>query len=282
MNIDPHSIDFVIYHGGCSDGFGACWAAHKLLGNKAVYFAGKHGAPPPDVTGKNVAILDFSYDRNVVEAMLTQADALIILDHHKTAAERLGDLPALHFDNFHSGAILSWNFFHPGKDAPRFLKYIEDRDLWRWELPYSKEFSAAFDMVPFDFFEFEKFEDDSVVDDAINRGKYILAYSKTVIKKIASHAIERSWKGKKVLIVNSSHWMSEIGSKLAVDCDFVVIWYYDHESQRTKVSLRSFHEEIDVSDVAQIYGGGGHKKAAGFDLPHNEHIENIFDKFDTI
>ena len=277
MNIDPHSIDFVIYHGGCSDGFGACWAAHKLLGNKAAYFAGKHGAPPPDVTGKNVAILDFSYDRNVIEAMLTQADTLIILDHHKTAAEKLGGLPALHFDNFHSGAILSWNFFHPGKESPRFLRYIEDRDLWKWELPYSREFSAAFDMVPFDFFEFEKFEDDSVVDDAINRGKYILAYSKTVIKKIADHAIERRWRGKKVMVVNSSHWMSEIGSKLAVDCDFVVIWYYDHENRKTKVSLRSFHEDIDVSDIAQIYGGGGHKKAAGFDLPHSEHIENIFD-----
>jgi hypothetical protein len=63
-----------------------------------------------------------------------------------------------------------------------------DRDLWKWELPYSKEFSAAFDMVPFEFEEFEKFEDDSVFDDAVKRGSYILAYSKTVVKKVCDKA----------------------------------------------------------------------------------------------
>ena len=54
-----------------------------------------------------------------------------------------------------SGATLAWEFFHPGKEAPKFIQYITDRDLWKWELPYSKEFSAAFDMVPFEFEEFE-------------------------------------------------------------------------------------------------------------------------------
>jgi uncharacterized protein len=274
---DPHLVDLVIYHGSCSDGFGACWAAHKLLGGKATYFAGRYGEPPPDVTGKHVAIVDFSYDLSVVTDMIEKSASLVILDHHKTAKERLGGLPELRFDNDHSGAILSWNFFHPGKEPPRFLKYIEDRDLWKWEMPYSKEFSAAFDMVPHDFFEFEKFEDDSVVDDAITRGKYILAYSKTVIKKVADNAVERSWHGMKVMVVNSSHWMSEIGNKLAVDCDFVVIWYYDHARHVTKVSLRAFHDEIDVTEVAKVYGGGGHQKAAGFELPREVHIENIFD-----
>jgi hypothetical protein len=48
---------------------------------------------------------------------------------------------------------------------------------------YSKEFSAAFDMMPFKFEEFEKFEDNSVFDDAVKRGSYILAYSKTVIQE---------------------------------------------------------------------------------------------------
>lgn len=270
-------IDLVIYHAGCSDGFGAAWAAHKVLGGRAEYYAAHYGEPPPDVTGKRVAIVDFSYSRSVTESMIELAESLIILDHHKTAAENLRDLPELVFDNSHSGAILSWNYFHPGKEAPRFLKYIEDRDLWKWEMPYSKEFSAAFDMVPWEFEEFEKFEDDSVVDDAINRGKYILAYSKTVIKKVCEKAQPRKWRGKSVMAVNSSHWQSEIGNKLAQDCDFAIIWYYSHEDRKTRVSCRAFHEEIDVTEVARAYGGGGHKKAAGFELPEGIHIETIFD-----
>jgi oligoribonuclease NrnB/cAMP/cGMP phosphodiesterase (DHH superfamily) len=177
-----------------------------------------------------------------------------------------------------SGAILSWEFFHPGKEPPKFIQYIQDRDLWKWELPYSKEFAAAFDMVPFEFEEFEKFEDDSVFDDAVKRGSYVLAYSKTVVKKIADTAQERQLNGHKVLVVNASHWMSEIGARLAPDCDIAVIWFWDHKEKHTKVSLRAFHTTIDVSEISKKFGGGGHKKAAGFQLPVNKHIESIFDK----
>ncbi len=150
--------------------------------------------------------------------------------------------------------------------------------MWLWELEYSKEFSAAFDMVPFEFEEFEKFEDDSVFDDACKRGSYILAYSKTVVKKVCEKASVRKMEGKDVLVVNASHWMSEIGARLAPDCDFAMIWYWDHEEKHTKVSLRAFHDTVDVSEIAKKFGGGGHKKAAGFQLPKNKHVEDLFDK----
>ena len=142
---------------------------------------------------------------------------------------------------------------------------------------YSKEFSAAFDMVPFEFEEFEKYEDDSVFDDAVKRGSYILAYSKTVVKKVCEKAVSRKYKGKDVLVVNSSHWMSEIGARLAPDCDFAVIWYYDHDDRMIKVSLRSFHDRIDVSEVAKDFGGGGHKKASGFQMSGELCVDDIFD-----
>ena len=276
MKCDPQNIDCVIYHAKCSDGFGAAWSAWKLLGNKADYFAAIHGDPPLNVRGKNVAILDFSYSNKILKEMIQEADSLIVLDQHKSAMVELHDIPNAQFDMSHSGARLAWDFFHPGKEPPKFINYIEDRDLWKWELPYSKEFSAAFDMVPFDFEEFEKFEDDSTFDDACKRGSYILAYSKTVVKKVADQATLRTWNGKKVYIVNSSHWMSEIGSRLSPECDFAVIWYFDHERQKYRVSLRSFHEDTDVSEIAKRFGGGGHKKAAGFTLSKKEHIDDIF------
>ena len=274
--IEPTKIDFVIYHANCTDGFGAAYAAWKCLGNKAEYLAAKHGDLPPDVRGKNVAILDFSYDNPTTKSMIESADDLIIIDHHKSAVVELHDISNAHFDMTKSGAMLAWEFFHPGKEPPKFIKYIEDRDLWKWELPYSKEFAAAFDMVPFDFEEFSLFEDDSVFDDAVKRGSYILSYSKTVIKKVCDNAVERTYSGKKVLVVNSSHWMSEIGSQLSPNCDFALIWYYDHISNNTKVSLRSFHDHVDVSEIAKKHGGGGHKKAAGFTLERNQHVEDLF------
>ena len=276
--MDPSSVQVVIYHANCNDGFGAAYSAWKLLGNRAEYHACAHGQKPPDVKGKNVVILDFSFDNKTTKKMIKQAANLLVIDHHKSAVVELHDIANTHFDMTKSGAMLSWEFFHPGKEPPKFIKYIMDRDLWTWELDYSKEFSAAFDMVPFDFEEFERFEDDSVFDDAVKRGSYILAYSKTVVKKVCEKASARKIDGKDVLVVNSSHWMSEIGARLAPDCDFALIWYYDHNDKRIKVSLRAFHDRIDVSEVSKKYKGGGHKKAAGFTLPGSFKIEDLFDK----
>ena len=210
--------------------------------------------------------------------MIEDANNLLVIDHHKSAMVELHDISNTYFDMTKSGAMLAWEWFHPGKEPPKFIKYIQDRDLWKWELEYSKEFSAAFDMVPFEFEEFEKFEDDSVFDDAVKRGSYILAYSKTVIKKVCEKAASRKLDGKDVLVVNASHWMSEIGSRLAPDCDFAMIWYYDHNDRDIKVSLRAFHDTVDVSEISKKFGGGGHKKAAGFRLPGDFTIDEIFDK----
>lgn len=279
--LEPSSVNVVIYHADCTDGFGSAYSAWKLLGNRAEYHACKHGSSPPDVKGKNVVILDFSFDNATTKQMIEDANELLVIDHHKSAVVELHDISNTIFDMNKSGATLAWEFFHPGKEAPKFIQYITDRDLWRWELPYSKEFSAAFDMVPYDFEEFEKFEDDSVFDDAVKRGSYILAYSKTVVKKVCDKAASRKIDGKDVLVVNSSHWMSEIGARLAPDCDFAVIWYYDHNDKIIKVSLRAFHDKIDVSEVSKKYGGGGHKKAAGFALPGDFKIEELFDEETT-
>ena len=280
--IEATSVNCVIYHADCTDGFGAAYSAWKQLGNRAEYYACKHGSPPPDIKDKNVVILDFSFDNATTKKMIEAANSLLVIDHHKSAMVELHDISNTKFDMSKSGAMLSWEFFHPGKEPPKFIKYIQDRDLWKWELEYSKEFSAAFDMVPFEFEEFEKFEDDSVFDDACKRGSYILAYSKTVVKKVCEKATARKMDGKDVLVVNASHWMSEIGARLAPDCDFALIWYWDHEVRHTKVSLRAFHDTVDVAEISSRFGGGGHKKAAGFQLPKNKHIEDLFDQPRTV
>jgi len=275
--LEPSSVDCVIYHANCTDGFGAAFSAWKLLGNRAEYYPCTHGDKPPNVKGKNVVILDFSFDNKTTKKLIKDANNLLVIDHHKSAMVELHDISNTIFDMNKSGATMSWEFFHPGKEPPKFIQYITDRDLWKWELPYSKEFSAAFDMVPFEFEEFEKFEDDSVFDDAVKRGSYILAYSKTVIKKVCDKATLKKYKDMDVYVVNSSHWMSEIGAKLSPDCDFALIWYYSHEDQHTRVSLRSFHDHVDVSEIAKEFKGGGHRKAAGFTLPKDKHIDDIFD-----
>ena len=66
----------------------------------------------------------------------------------------------------------------------------------------------------------------------------------------------------KTLAVNSSILISEIGDALIKKLPpIAVIWF--KAGNKKRASLRS-NGEIDVSKIAEKYGGGGHKCAAGF------------------
>jgi oligoribonuclease NrnB/cAMP/cGMP phosphodiesterase (DHH superfamily) len=108
------------------------------------------------------------------------------------------------------------------------------------------------------------------------RGVVILAYSRTFIDKACMKAVRRKLKGRDVLVVNSSHWVSEIGGRLAKSADAALVWYYDHGRGCYCCSLRSAHDDVDVSVIAKEFGGGGHRLASGFQTPVNN-IEEIFD-----
>lgn len=45
------------------------------------------------------------------------------------------------------------------------------------------------------------------------------------------------------------------------------ILFYENSSGDIQASLRTEKEKVDVSQIAKLFGGGGHKKAAGFTLP---------------
>jgi hypothetical protein len=111
----------VIYHAACRDGFAAAWAAKFIMPNAEV-FEGFYGQEPPDVTGRDVFLVDFTYRHNVMLVLAQQAKSLTILDHHKTAQADLGDdfaktvqlygltTPVIvHFDMARSGAGIAWD-----------------------------------------------------------------------------------------------------------------------------------------------------------------------------
>lgn len=161
------SKTLVIYHKSCMDGAAAALAAWLKFGEEAEYRPASYGDPAPtdeEVRGRDVYILDFSYPRAELERMaLTcrssalagyKAGQLQVCDHHKTAQADLTGLPFCTFDMNKSGAVLAWEYFHGttldpveqrirGEVLPELFAYVQDRDLWRWELPHSKEVSAA-------------------------------------------------------------------------------------------------------------------------------------------
>lgn len=257
----------VIYHGNCTDGFGAAYAAWFKFGNKAEYIEAHYGQPPPKVTSKEVYILDFSYKRDVLLAMHKEAKSLLVLDHHKTAEEDLAGLDFAVFDMNRSGCMMAWEHFHPALAIPWGLKMIQDRDLWRFEMPYTKEFTAA--IRAFVEPSFEAWDivlaDQNESNKLVLRGRDLLKVEDKDITSLAQRKHKITLAGIEGIACNApAKYASELGNRLAKEsATYAVIYSYDGYREEWQFSLRSVGD-YDVTPIAKHYGGGGHKNASGF------------------
>ena len=81
--LEPSSVDCVIYHANCTDGFGSAFSAWKLLGNRAEYHACTHGTKPPNVKGKRFLFIIFSFNEEIwfkeFSILLDNLKGLIVL-----------------------------------------------------------------------------------------------------------------------------------------------------------------------------------------------------------
>jgi uncharacterized protein len=256
----PHnSPDIVLYHAECSDGFGAAWAIWKRFPD-ARFLPVKHGHPPPDgLQSQRVVIVDFSYSRPVLEAMATETKELLVLDHHITAEKALAGLPYAYFDQTKSGAVLAWEWAH-GSAAPWLLKYIQDKDLWNWALPGSREINAALASYPFDFMLWDGLSQSTLEQE----GRAILRYEQELVSKLSAQAVMVEFQGHVVPSVHSAILTSQIGERLSPPHPFCVIWH-DRDGRRF-FSMRSREDGADVGAIAASFGGGGHTHAAGFSV----------------
>lgn len=258
-------MSMCIYHGNCADGFGAAWAVRKALG-EIDFYPGKYHEPPPDVAGKDVVMVDFSYKRPVLLEMAEKANSILILDHHKTAAEDLVDLPenvTAKFDIGHSGAMLAWEHFFPGQEPPLLLLHIEDRDLWRFALQNTRQIQASVFSYPYDFQVWDTLmamapDMLAAEGEAIDRKHF-----KDIRELLGVTTREMMIGGHRVPVANLPYTMSsDAGHELAKGRPFAAC-YWDTPGGRV-FSLRSTNEGEDVSAVAKQYGGGGHRNASGF------------------
>lgn len=258
-----------IYHKNCPDGFGSALAVKKyceLNHFNCEYVAANHGDTPPDVDGKNVIIVDFSYKRPVLEKLKEKANGLIVIDHHISAQKDLENLDYCLFDMEHSGAVLTWKTLFPNKNIPQLLLYIEDRDLWNWELVDSKELSSGLRLIPMDFEAWNYYLNDQNLNQLIEKGRAIVEYENQKIERITKSELEIiTLDGYQVPIINTTQLISEIGNALCQEYPFAVM-YFETKDKRI-YSLRSQGENgVDVSMIASKFGGGGHRNAAGFSI----------------
>lgn len=261
----------VIYHGGCIDGFTAAWACWLRYFEDAEYFPATYGANGadvelPDVAGRDVVMVDFCTSRDQLLRIHDAARSFRVYDHHKTAEAACRGLNFCTFDMERSGAGLAWDYVAPGGAECRnwLVKYVEDRDLWRFALPDSKEINAYVSAQTQTFAAWNAMAFRTTAASAALKGSGVLAFVDRYVHEMSQHARPSRFAGHDGIPVVNAPYIntSELVGHLAESALFAVGWFQRNDGLY-QYSLRS-RGDFDVSALAKSLGGGGHKNAAGF------------------
>lgn len=281
----------VLYHAGCWDGFGAAWAAYRggLHSIPTDYVPVQYGDQVPDLSGRlGVYVLDFAFlqdgsaepMRQMARDLLHQGGRLVWLDHHKTAVEAWGDSGESYMgqvtklDLNKSGAALAWEYFH-GEDAlmPWIIQYVQDRDLWRHELPDSKAINAYLRTLPFEF---------SAWDEALHVGPERAAELGRTALRVVEQFVDVQVRQARIVpmyllglatvhsdvtIVNTPMWAcSEVVGALAEVHGIAAGWTARPDGDIVLMIRSVSGGGLTARDIAEKLGGGGHTHAAGVTL----------------
>jgi oligoribonuclease NrnB/cAMP/cGMP phosphodiesterase (DHH superfamily) len=287
MNAQPEPKRIlVLYHAHCADGFAAAVVAHQVFGERAEYLACRYDEPPPDILNgvRHVYVLDFSFPREVLLAWHPHLDHLAVLDHHQTAEAALAGLPFVRFEKDKSGAVMAWEYFR--EDAPEvifgepppLLRYVQDRDLWQWELEESREVSAALRLRRFDFEEWGEmlWQGETAIRELRSEGRLVLRYQTALVESIANKRRMELWAAEDgaatgIPVVNTAILQSEVCHRLlelVPEAPWAAAYFQEEPTGNPGAlqcvwSLRS-RGAVDVSAIAKRRGGGGHHNAAGY------------------
>ncbi len=263
----------VLYHRNCPDGFGGAYAAWKKFGDSADYIAMAHGQVPPEgLEGKEVYCIDYTFKKEVMLELEKRAKRLVVLDHHIGIKDGTEAVREHVFDNDRSGASIAWTYFHPETPLPRMIHYIEDNDINRNILPHVHEVSSFISIQPYEFGVFDTLchtmETEEGFRDIVERGGAYREYLNYVADFLAGKGEEVEFEGHKVFAVNvqgTQAMRDEVGRRLYRNHQrpFAIVWLED--SKGRGYSMRG-DGSVDLSTLAQKYGGNGHKGAASFRL----------------
>lgn len=305
----------VFFHDGCvtHDGWFSAYLA-KLRWPDAELVPVQYGDVPPwrisegpkdptSVTGRDVIVVDFSWDRVTLSDLRGRTRSLLVLDHHKTAARDLEGLDDCVFDMKRSGAGLALDHFFPGaRDAARqglctplggirrecvkdvwrywpeglevnarvvwLAQIVEQYDLWDFSDPRTRAVGIYLETVKKHDFEAWKGEIyKHSINEMAEKGEPLLRYRAGLVDSLVRNAYRVRWPEGEVAVVNSALFRNEVADALrdSTDVAAVLVWYR-HEDGGVVCSLRSRKGGLDCSAVAERFGGGGHPQSAGFRL----------------
>lgn len=262
----------IFYHAHCPDGFGGAYAAWKKFGDTAEYLPIKPGSSKPeDLSGAHVYFIDFTYPKDIMDAIVAEAASVVVLDHHLGVKDVVESMPEFVFDEKRSGATIAWKYFHPNVTAPTLFTHIEDDDLFLFKLSDTRPIIRYLGIQPFSFEAWDTFihelDDENTKSALFERLRTYSEYFDMLVSFTVERAKKVQFEGYECYFANSSPFItmrSAIGNALVKENPPIALVVSAHP-EGFGVSLRS-DGSADVAAIARKYGGNGHPASAGFSI----------------
>lgn len=233
---------------------------------------------------EDLLFLDFCLEPfSQMEKLAGECGRLKIIDHHPSTRKGMnesqgGGIKLFYSEGF-SACELTWGTFYQQLDVPESVQLIgaydrwdkSDEDLWhgrilpfqyglRTRIDRGQEFTPA---PLWDDLLFGRSRED-LVDDIVDIGKGVLSYRRRTNEEVATtQHYMTELDGHQAVAINGTCADNSMLFEAAPDADVMINYYWIGPHNSWTVELFSAGD-VDVSEIAGRYGGGGHEGAAGF------------------
>jgi len=295
------------YHANCIDGFTSAWVVHSAMrakgvaGHEITLAPLKYEADGEDVLAAlnkagaryytHLYIVDFSLSMDKLEWLKETYTELkvTVIDHHKTAFEYYarnveitststfkGEIQGarVYLDNAVCGAQCCWNYFFPQLPTPELIKYVNDYDMWEFKFGSATRYLNKYlrgeqkSATNWSLIR-ARLENRELREKLIEAGKVLQErHDKEVDKYAAKYKVIQVNMFPVAIAYCPPEYASDVGNLLASQAGvaYGMTHWEDVAANLTLFSLRSIGD-FDVSVIAKLQGGGGHKNAAGYSTP---------------
>lgn len=290
----------IAYHDNCTDGFTAAWVVRNYIISNTykddrdiltvgLTYGQDHESQLRSLLHEHQSIeimyiVDFYVSLQVMNNLICYHPNKLkihVYDHHYTAMKPyngnvLDSVARWKFENINividqrvSGALLAWQELYGPSKCPMLVDYVSDYDLWKFELKDTKILNKYISSLPRSFAVWDKLAKDIEIRTRFNaillQGGAIQTYHDKIVNDLVATRVPIELAGAEGLVVNCPPmFASDVGNKLAkLSGTYGATW--SQASNKVKYSLRS-KDHYNVAELAEKFGGGGHKNAAGFTL----------------
>lgn len=281
------------YHNKDLDGFCSGAIMRRKFSN-ATFIGYDYGQPFEQIVGEEIIMADVSLPMPTMQK-IAQASGFRFtwIDHHASAIKDFREFYAgIETDEINAvlqdgiaACEIAWDYLFPGENMPLTVGLLGRYDTWRnqniddWEneiLPFQygmRMICNSLDSFPDYLLEIGEKEKEAVIR-ITETGRAILQYQRQQDEMYCRlAAFESKFKGLRAICLNTGNRNSNTFKSVWDESKYDIMLPFGFNGKKWSFSIYTTKDEIDCSVLAKEMGGGGHKKAAGFETT------NLFDVF---